>query len=287
MTAVVEAPASDRVLTRSTWRAVGQLGLREGRRMVLSPALLVMLAVVILIGGVESVLGSLAVPTTREAYEIIVFFNALYLGLLIYIAAHLVTSSARRTRAEPQLAASTLTERQRSAGLCLGVLFGPGAVGLTLMTVAALLGNRLLATNADGWGPDEPPLAAVFLVQLALTLIGGGLFAVMWATWLRFPGSLPLGLVALVFGTAWLLDGGQGPLYTWQWFAPYISAPSWFDHPWTASGSHHWHAAYLVGLCALAVCGTMLRPREHRVRWVGISAAVVVATGLAGVLQLS
>jgi hypothetical protein len=287
MTAVVEAPASDRVLTRSTWRAVGRLGVREGRRMLLSPALLVMLAVVILIGGVESLLGSLAVPSTREVYQIIVFFCALYLGLLIYIAAHLVTSSARRTRAEPQLSASTLTERQRNAGLCLGVLFGPGAVGLTLMTVAAVLGNSLLATNADGWGPDEPPLAAVFLVQLALTLIGGGLFAVMWATWLRFPGSLPLGLIALVFGTLWLLDGGQGPLYTWQWFAPYITAPSWFDHPWTANGSHYWHAAYLVGLCALAVCGTMLRSREHRVRWVGISAAVVVATGIAGALQLS
>lgn len=287
MSAVLEAPAGDRVLTRSSWRSVVRLGVREGRRMLLSPALLLMLAVVVLIGGVESLASNLSLPTAREAHDVIVFFSALYLGLLMYIAAHLVTSSARRTRAEPQLAASALTERQRSAGLCLGVLFGPGALGLTLMAGAAMLGSTVTATNADGWGPDEPPLATIFLVQLALTLIGGGLFAVMWATWLRFPGSLPIGFVALVFGTVWFLADDRTPLYTWPWFAPYITAPSWFDHPWTANGSHYWHTAYLVGLCALAVCATMLKPREHRARWIGITGVVLAATAAAGALQLS
>ena len=290
MSAVLESHVDgrERAVTRSTWMAVTELGLREGRRMVTSPALLLLLAFVILMGGVETVAErALSMPTARGVYDAITFFTALYLGLLVYMAAHLVTSSARRTGAEPQLAASALSARQRSAGLCLGVLFGPGCLALVLMVAAALLGNDLVASNADGFGPDEPPMGVVFLVQLGLLLIGGGLFGVMWATWLRFPGSLPIGFLVLVFGTAWLVNPDSTPLHTWPWFAPYISVPSWFDEPWTAYGSHYWHTAYLVGLCALAVCATMLREREHRVRWLGISAAVVVATGIVGAVQLS
>jgi hypothetical protein len=118
-------------------------------------------------------------------------------------------------------------------------------------------------------------------------LVGGGLFGVMWATWLRFPGSLPLGFIVLVFGTVWLLNPDRTPLYSWPWFAPYISVPSWFDEPWTAYGSPGWHTVYLVGLCALAFCATMLREREHRGRWIAISAAMVVATAVAGAVQVA
>jgi hypothetical protein len=288
MSVVLESHALDHAVTRSTWRAVVALGLREGRRMLLSPVLLLLLAFVVLMGGVETVAEqALSMPTARGAYDAITFFTALYLGLLVYMAAHLVTSSARRAGAEPQLAASALSSRQRSVGLCLGVLFGPGGLALVLMTAAALLGNSLVATNADGFGPDEPPMDVVFLVQLGLLLVGGGLFGVMWATWLRFPGSLPIGFLVLVFGTVWLANPDRQPLYTWPWFGPYITVPSWFDEPWTAYGSHHWHTAYLVGLCALALCGTMLREPERRGRWLGISAAVAVATGVVGALQLS
>lgn len=285
MSAVMESRLGERQVAGVRWRAVVTLGLREARRMLMSPVILLVLVWAVLMGGVESIADGGPLSSARSVYDFIGFIVALYLGLLVYMASHLVTSSARRTKAEPQLAAAALTERQRSAGLCLGVLFGPGVLGLVLMTIAALLGNGLEVTSLDGFG-SEPPMATVFLVQLGLMLIGGGLFGVMWATWLRFPGSLPLGLVVLVFGTIWFANPDRAPLDTWPWFGPYISAPNWFDDAWTSAGSHYWHAAYLVGLCALAVCATMLRQREGRGRWMAISAVVVVATGIAGALQV-
>jgi hypothetical protein len=284
----VDFHLDDDVVVGPTWSAVVGLSVREARRMLLSPAILVALGLLVLVRGAEIFAqATFSLPTARTAYDIIVFFSALYLGLLMYIAAHLVTSSARRSGAEPQLAASTLSVRQRSAGMCLGVIVGPGGLAFALMIAAALLGNSITASNPDGFAPDESPLSGLFLVQLALLTIGGGLFAVMWASWLRFPGSLPLGLVVLVFSTAWLLDGDRAPVHSWPWFAPYVSIPSWFDAPWTSAGSHSWHLAYLVGLCALAVCGTMLRERDDRNRWIGLTAVVLVATGVAGAVQLS
>ena len=287
MTAVAMTSVAEPTLTRSSWRAVAALGWREGRRMVFSPVFGLVLALFLLMGGVESIAeANLSLPSARTLYDVITFFSALYLGLLVYISAHLVTSSARRTGADPQLAASALSSRQRNAGLCLGVLLGPGLLAVVLMTLAAVLGNSLTTTGFDGFN-DDPPLSLLLLFQLGLMLVGGGLFAVMWATWLRFPGSLPLGFVVLVFGTGGLLDPDRSPVNTWPWFAPYISAPQWFDDGWTMLGSHGWHVVYLVGLCSLAFCATMLRDREHRARWLGLSAGVLMATAVAGALQVS
>lgn len=287
MTAVATVAIADRTLTRSSWRAVVALGWREGRRILLSPVFGLVLGIIVLMGGVESFAeAKLSLPSARTFYDIITFFTALYLGLLVYISAHLVTSSARRTGAEPQLAASALSARQRRAGLCLGVLLGPGLLAIVLMVTAGLLGNGLEVVSLDGFG-DDPPMSALLLLQLGLMLVGGGMFAVMWATWLRFPGSLPLGFVVLVFGTGFLLDPDRSPINSWPWFAPYISAPQWFDDGWTQQGSHGWHAVYLVGLCVLAFCATMLRDREHRTRWICITSGVLVATTVAGALQLS
>jgi len=287
MTAIAVTEVDIRQTTRSTWRSIVALAWREGRRMVLSPVLGVLLLFILLMGGVEMIAEAKgSIPSAKSVYDTITFFTALYLGLLFYLATHLVTSSARRTGAEPQLAASALSPRQRSAGLCLGVLCGPGLVALVLMVTAGLLGNTLTTTGFDGFSQD-PPVSGPILVQLGLLLIGGGLFGVMWATWLRFPGSLPLGFLALIFMTAWLLNGDRAPVDTWPWLAPYISSPEWFDESWTHAGSHVWHAIYLVGLCSLAFCATMLRPREGRARWVAITAGVLCGTVLVGAVQLS
>jgi hypothetical protein len=130
------------------------------------------------------------------------------------------------------------------------------------------------------------PVSGAELVQIMLVVIGGGLFAVMVATWLRFPGSLPLGFVALTFGTLWMLNAERLPINTWPWFAPYLSSYEWSDAVWSLQGSHTWHAVYLAGLCALAFCAVMLREREGRLRWLFISAAVLAGTAAAGALQL-
>lgn len=281
MSSVLVSRTTEHQTSGATWLAVLELGWREGRRMVLSPVLLLILGFFMFMAGVETVVeASLSLPSRAAAYDFIFFVFALYAGLLFYIACHLVASSSRRTKAEAQLAASTLSSRARNAGLCIGVVLGPGLVGLVAMVALAVLGNDVVL------GDGAQALSIAELVQVATTLVGGGLFAVMFATWLRFPGSLPLGLVVLIFGSLWVLDAERAPINTWPWFAPYIASPDWFDDEWTLMGSQAWHAVYLIGLCALAFCAVMLREREGRLRWLFISAGVLAATAAAGSLQL-
>ncbi len=281
MTSVLESRPTQRQTSGATWLAVLLLGWREGRRMVLSPVLLLVFGFFMLMAGVETVVeAKLSMPSRVGAYDFIFFIFALYVGLLFYISCHLITSSARRTKAEGQLAASPLSSRARSAGLCVGVVLGPGLVGLVAMVALALLGNDVALS--DG----KSAVSVAELAQMVLIVIGGGLFAVMVATWLRFPGSLPLGFVALMFGTLWMLNDERAPINTWPWFAPYLSSYEWSDAEWSLQGSHAWHAVYLAGLCGLAFCAVMLREREGRVRWLFISAGVVAATAAAGALQL-
>jgi hypothetical protein len=254
-------------------RAIWSLGLREGRRMLLSPAVLLIVGWAVLMTGIDAAvnLSTASLPTRGELYEGLSWLFALYAGLVFYIACHLVASSARRTKAEGQFSASPMSPRMRSAALCVGVLVGPGLLAAAVMVVLALLGGSMSVAE---------------LAQIALTVVGGGMFAVMCATWLRFPGSLPLGLVVLVFGTILMSDAGRAPINTWPWFAPYITAPDWSDEVWALMGSQAWHAVYLAGLCALAFCAVMLREREGRLRWLAISAGVLAATAAAGALQV-
>jgi len=283
MSAVLESHVTERQASGATWLAILQLGLREGRRMVLSPVVLLVLGFMALMGGVNVApqLTDPSLPSRSEAYDLIFFIFALYTGLIFYIACHLVASSARRTKAEGQLQASPLSSRARSAGLCVGVVIGPGLVAVVGMVTLALLGNDITWVYGS-----QQPVGIAELVQLALTVIGAGMFAVMCATWLRFPGSLPLGLVILVFGTILMSDAERAPINTWPWFAPYIASPDWIDDAWTLMGSQAWHAVYLAGLCALAFCAVMLREREGRARWLVISAGVVAVTAVAGAVQL-
>lgn len=263
------------------------LGRREAKRMLKSPVYILLSAMVFLSAGLDSFGGGFPTkgPTAAAVYEGLLFFLALYAGLLTYIAVHLVASSSRRTHADRQLAASAMSPRARLGGLCLGVAFGPFAVALGAVAVMAWLGRFVAGTDESSFLSEDAfvPWSLAELSQPALTVAGAGLFAIMVATWLRFPGSLPIGFVALLFGTLFVLDqGGSLP-----WFAPYITAPDWADDPRALAGSQAWHAVYLVGLCALAVCGAMLRERDGRMRWLGISAGVLAATAVAGWFQLS
>ena len=281
MSAVLESHVIERQKSGATWLAVLLLGWREGRRMVLSPVLLLILGFFTLMIGLETeVAAKLSVPSRAGAYDFIFFIFALYVGLLFYIACHLVASSARRTKAEDQLASLPLSPRARAAGVCAGVVLGPGLLTLVAIGALAVLGNDVVRT--DG----KMPVSGSELVQMVLIVIGGGLFAVMVATWLRFPGSLPLGFVALMFGTLWMLNADRMPINTWPWFAPYLSSYEWSDAVWSLQGSHTWHAVYLAGLCALAFCAVMLREREGRLRWLFISAGVLAGTAAAGAMQL-
>jgi hypothetical protein len=272
-----------------SWRSAPllTLGRREAKRMLKSPVYIILAALVFLSAGLDSFGGGFPTkgPTAAAVYEGLLYFLALYAGLLTYIAVHLVASSSRRTHADRQLAASAMSPRARLGGLCLGVAFGPFAVALGAVAVMAWLGRFVAGTDESSFLSEDAfmPWSLVELSQVALTVAGAGLFAIMVATWLRFPGSLPIGFVALLFGTLFVLDR-EGLVI--PWFAPYTTAPDWMDEPWALMGSQAWHAVYLVGLCALAVCGAMLRERDGRRRWLGISAGVFAATAVVGWLQL-
>lgn len=279
MTSVASVRPTVTAHARGSSMPVAVLGLREAKRILKSP---VYAGVSLLLFGTMglSVIYDFPpdVPEASAVYDFIFFVTALYAGLLTYGAAHLVSSSSRRTHADRQLAASPMVSRARWGGLCLGVLLGPGGVALILMAVLAWLGT--FVTLADG----NHPVSVAELAQILLTVVGAGLFGVLTSTWLRFPGSLPVGMVVLVFGTLFVGDSDRGN--TLPWFAPYISSPDWLDTPWTLSGSQMWHAFYLAGLCAMAVCGVMLRERDNRSRWIVASSVTVAATALVGWAQL-
>lgn len=258
-----------------------ELGRREARRMLRSPAYLVALGFVLAVSGVGSLRDGVGAGTFEAppVYEAVLYLSLLWAGLLTYAAAHLVTTSARRTDADRVLEALPGTPRVRGGAFCAGVLLGPGLVAAGVTALLAWLGTRFTVTS-DG----ERPLALVELVHLPLVVVGGGLFGVVVATWLRFPGSLPLGLVTLVFATVWLGDDAR-----WSgtgWFAPWSTASDVVDESWTYFGSQGWHAVYLAGLGALGVCAVALRQREGRGRWLAVSAVVAGLTAAAGWAQL-
>ncbi|HVQ87016.1 MAG TPA: hypothetical protein VMT88_02435 [Actinomycetes bacterium] len=291
MTAATATPMPVSTSSRRLSIPVVTLGRREAKRILVSPIYLAIALFLLATSGLRTAVElKFDLPTAAATYEFVIYLTALYAGLLTYMAAHLVSTSSRRSHADRQLAAAPMGTRLRSGGLCLGVVLGPGAVALGLMVLLAWLGTFVSATDgassvlADA--SSTQPFSVAELAQVFLTVIGGGLFAVLVATWLRFPGSLPIGLVVLVFGTAFLLDPDRSPVNTLPWLAPYISASDWTDEPWALSGSQTWHVWYLLGLCGLAVCGVMLREREGRLRWLFISAAVLLLTGLVGWAQL-
>lgn len=268
------SPASN-IKAYSIW----VLGRREARRIVGSPVYAVVFGFFLLTMGLGGVLDGLSIPSAAGVYEGIFYFLALYAGLLTYLAAHLVTSSSRRSHADRQLTSSPMAGRPRGGGLSLGVILGPGVVAVVLAVLLRVLESSVNESLTDVYGSSG-------LAQVVLTVVGGGLFGVLTATWLRFPGSLPIGLVVLVFATLAMMDSNGPFASTLPWFAPYVASAGWADEPWALTGSQWWHTWYLVGLCAMAVCGVLLREPIGRRRWILISAAVAVATGIAGWVQL-
>lgn len=256
------------------------LGWKEGWRMVTSPVMAVAAVLALFPLGVGSLTKAGRDDFTVTAiYAFLVYLFLLWVGLLAYVAAHLVTSSPRRSGAERVLAALPGTERQRGLAACAGAVVGPGLVTLLVTGLLAWLGSQFDV------GPDgEQPFSGAELAQLPLIVIGGGIFGVVLATWLRFPGSLPLGFVTLVFSTLWLVDEARPEGV--RWFVPFTTATDFYDASWTHGGSQGWHAVYLVCLGALGVCAVALRQRAGRGRWLVAAGTVLALTALVGWAQV-
>jgi hypothetical protein len=262
-------------------RTLVALGRAEAWRMLTSPAYAVLLVFIVLSSGGVALTGDVDswLPTRAEAYDLLQFLLVLYAGLATYVVAHLVSTSARRSGAESQLAAAPAGERTRIGGLVVGILMGPVAVAAVLLVGLAWMGNDVRLESG------QSPLNGAQLVQVALMVLGGGVFGVMVATWLRFPGSLLLGLFALVFVTGWL--GGDAVAYA-EWLpllVPFVTASDWFDAVLLTGDVHVWHSVYLLGLCGLAVVAAAVHDPARRLPWVAAGAVVLAVTVVAAAAQ--
>ena len=262
--------------------ALAALGWREARRLVSSPVYIAIFGLLAVNGlGAATHLGDLHLPSQKEMYDFIEWPLVLFGGIATYAAAHLVTSSARRSGAEPQLRSLPGGASSRVLGQLLGVLMGPVVVAAVLLAVLGRVGAGLVPEI-----PGEGPLSVVELGQVALMVLGGGVFGIMVATWLRFPGSLVIGLVLLIFGTVWLGSASLGYADWLPWLTPMTTADYWMDDAaQLVPGSQLWHGVYLAGLCGLAVVAAGLRDRERRTRWVVAGLAVGSVTVLAAAAQ--
>jgi hypothetical protein len=277
--ALTAGPAIGRVSPsmRSRWA----LARVEARRMLTNPAYAVLLAFILLSTGGLAVSGDQRgwLPTRPEAYDRLQGLLVLYAGLATYVVAHLVSTSARRSGAQSQLASAPAGERSQSLGLVLGIVRGPLVVAAGLLVVLAWLGNDVRLPSG------QAPLSGLQLVQIALMVLGGGVFGVMVATWLRFPASLLLGLFTLVFVTGWL--GGDAEAYA-AWLpplVPFITAADWFDAVPLTGAVHAWHTVYMCGLCGLGVVAAALHDPARRVPWIITGAVVLTVTAAAAAAQ--
>jgi hypothetical protein len=261
--------------------AIGVLGRKEAWRILRSPAFPMLLGYLVFVFGIDSVRGgneSASLFQRNALADTLAFLSLMTVGPLTFVAAHLVASSARRSGSERLLAAMPLDRRRRDLALCLGVLPGVGAVALAISGASAWLasdGETVLNGDTARW-------SWIDVAQVPAIVLGAGVLGVVVARWLPYPGSCLLGFVAMVFGTAWLMDG-NGPSVIRPWLAPYVVIEWWSENQWIERGSQPWHLAYLLALSALGVCAVALRHPERRGRWLagmGVAAAVVVVTGL-------
>jgi hypothetical protein len=71
-----------------------------------------------------------------------------------------------------------------------------------------------------------------------------------------------------------------------QWTAPWTVSSAYFEDVNPATGSHGWHAVYLLGLGLLATVAALLRFASYRQLLLLSGSALLAATIAAGLAQL-
>lgn len=254
--------------------AIALLSWREARRILTRPVYLLLVAG-LLTGGVSS-----AEARSGALVQRTIVILLTYGALATLFAVSLVATSARRTGAEAQLAATPLDSQLRTLATGLGVLLGP--VGLaSLLTLVLFFVERSTGAKLEG------TFSGWEYIALPLTWMGAGLLGLALARWLPWPGMPLAALVGLIAWTVWgvhLLDAGNSAGF----LMPYvISAQELGMGTTSAIGHLGWHAVYLLGLCLLALGAALLSHRPLRQRTVvGFIVLSAVLTASAGWLQV-
>ncbi len=284
MTATTAAPVAVAVAVAHPARAVVVLGLREARRMLTSPGYL-LLAGLLLTTGLPDGGGR----RREHGYEVL--DNVLALGgLATLFAVSLVATSSRRSGAESMLEAAPLDPGSRARGTALGILLGPVAIAVLLTIALAVIGRGLdPPLSYSEAGADGATYGSWEYLALPITWLGAGLLALAAARWLPWPG-VPLAVgVGLIF---WV-GAGEGQFYD----EPDHDHPAGYLVPYVvtrhqagllssqAQGDLAWHAAFLAGLCLLALTAALRRDRR-RPAGLGLGVLAAALTVSAGWLQL-
>lgn len=198
---------------------------------------------------------------------------AFFIGVFGFVAAHRLTTSLRRTG---DLASTApVGQQRRTIALCVACLV-PMTAGLAFMLLQIGYGmvwppeDAVEAGRTVSWFRDESDvdILAALVANAPLAALGGPLLGVAVARWAPFRGSALLGVVILVFGTAFAWELPD----PWNVAAPYINysdstvvggktTASWL-HDGVAS--HVWACVYTACLCGLAVIAALLRDQAHR-----------------------
>ena len=184
---------------------------------------------------------------------------AFCLGLLGVFVGHQLTrsldASGEAIGASPRTAFGG-PRRCASPASCPGWWRSRGSAGSTL---ALAVGHIPLS------GSISAGARAAMLLSGAVAAVGGPLFGVLVARWVRFPGSA---LVAVVVLAGWVLVSTvslamppsragtllhvSAPLTNW------VSADGPRSPAWVAGGSPGWYLGYQLVLCGLAVTAALL-----------------------------
>jgi hypothetical protein len=262
------------------------LGRTEAVRVLTSPAILLLVAYLVVMVGFETITatdGSRGFRNRAAMAEVMATFCIFLLGPITFVSIHLAATSARRSGSDRLLVATPVDQRRRDLGLCLGVLAGPALLALVFAAAAAVVAGAGRLVPGIDWIWTIGPWRWTDVLQVPAIVLGAGILGVVVARWVVFPGSLVLGFVALIVGTGWL-QASPGALAVRPWLAPYVAIRWWSNEEvWVLFGSPGWHTAYLFALSGLGVCVVALRHRERRGRWLvagAVAVALVVTTGL-------
>jgi hypothetical protein len=261
--------------------ALRSLAALEARRYLRSPLFLIGVGLLVWTTVVST--GDLASNAGTTDPGDLDILPAFCLGLLGVFVGHQLTRSLDASG--EAIGASPSDGVRRTAALCLACLV-PGMVALAWVGwiyAALAVGNIHLSVTIT------PETRAAMLLSGAVAAVGGPLFGVLVARWVRFPGSA---LVAVVVLAGWTLLGTvslamapsragtllhlSAPLTNW------VSADGPRSPAWVAGGSPGWYLGYVVALCCLAATAALLPSttgarRGRLLRLLGLIAVAALA----------
>jgi hypothetical protein len=255
------------------WRAAGQLAPGEAWRIVTHPVALAGLALnVALIVAVGSDGG-------RSSFSAVTTGSTFYSGVFTYFAANLVATRERRSSAGELLTPLPAGPHPRTLALCLAAL-GPALLNaaLVIVTFAAFAARDTFLVTPSFWHVAQGPL----------TVLGGALLGVMVGRWAPYPGTALAVMVAMVAFNVVVSNSPEqyralGTEVSWARWGPNDESDGWYGY---YPGSVAWHDAYLLGLCAMAAVGALLRTAFARLPLLVLGGLVTTTTVAAGWAQL-